>query len=204
MPSRCFTSQECFLTAFFPCLFWNVSLLLFSLFVLVLTQSLYKCFSWGIISFVPCILTSLFPHGILVTLRGRQCICLRCQSIWTRIFGGLIPEDSNLLQNIFFIFRIPEKVSTSPNYKYRRSAVRNKEARRKLDGWDCEQCKNVSEGIHMDSSIWTEWWSKFLYIYILLCKCYLNVIQIPFNCTEVNRMQLLDKPMQFKFSWVPS
>jgi hypothetical protein len=38
--------------------------------------------------------------------------------------------------------RIPEKVSTSPNYKYRRDAVRNREARRKLDGWECEQCKN--------------------------------------------------------------
>jgi hypothetical protein len=95
---------------FFPCSFWNVFLLLFSLFVLVLTQSLSKCYSWGIISLFPCILTSLFPHGVLVTLRGRHYIRLRCQSIWTRIFGGLLPEDSNLLQNIFFTTRY----NTSP------------------------------------------------------------------------------------------
>lgn len=38
--------------------------------------------------------------------------------------------------------RIPEKISTSPNYKYRRNAVRKKEDRQKLDGWECEQCKN--------------------------------------------------------------
>jgi hypothetical protein len=31
--------------------------------------------------------------------------------------------------------------------------VRNREARRKLDGWDCEQCKNVSVGIIMDRAI---------------------------------------------------
>lgn len=38
--------------------------------------------------------------------------------------------------------RIPEKISTSPNYKYRRDALRNRDARRRLDGWECEQCKN--------------------------------------------------------------
>jgi len=96
---------------------------------------------------------SPIPHGVLVTIRRRQYIPLTCQSICTRIFGGLIPEDGNLQQNIFFTFRIPEKVSTSPNYKYRRDALRSREARRKLDGWDCEQCKNVSGGILMDSSI---------------------------------------------------
>lgn len=49
-------------------------------------------------------------------------------------------QDSNVL----FTFRVPDKVSTSPNYKYRRDALRKREARQKLDGWECEQCRNVS------------------------------------------------------------
>ncbi|XP_014287622.1 uncharacterized protein [Halyomorpha halys] len=32
------------------------------------------------------------------------------------------------------------KSSRSPNYKYKRDAVRKREERMKLDGWDCEQC----------------------------------------------------------------
>ncbi|XP_021916977.1 uncharacterized protein LOC110828509 isoform X2 [Zootermopsis nevadensis] len=38
--------------------------------------------------------------------------------------------------------RVPDKVSTSPNYKYRRDALRKREARQKLDGWECQQCRN--------------------------------------------------------------
>ncbi|XP_069680705.1 uncharacterized protein [Periplaneta americana] len=48
--------------------------------------------------------------------------------------------------------RIPEKIPTSPNYRYRRDALRKKEARRKLDGWDCEQCKNYYAISDQDSA----------------------------------------------------
>ena len=133
MPSRRFPSQECFLTAFFLVCFGTdpVSLQMLSL-----------------RKYIPLALyfNVTFPTLCTCNLRWRQYVPLRCQSGCTRKCGGLIPEGSNLQQNIFFTFRIPEKVSTSPNYKYRRAAVRNREARRKLDGWECEQCKNVSGG----------------------------------------------------------
>jgi hypothetical protein len=75
---------------------------------------------------------------------------LNCMLLWQMISWTvytitiLWSTCERLIQPTLFFFRIPEKVSTSPNYKYRRDALRNREARRRLDGWECEQCKNVS------------------------------------------------------------
>lgn len=89
---------------------------------------------------------------------------------------GSHPKDSSLWRRVLIAFRIPEKVSTSPNYKYRRDALRNREARRKLDGWECEQCKNVS---------------------CISVLCMLHNIGI-------NSMEKLCNHIQFTFLWAPS
>ncbi|CAH1397369.1 unnamed protein product [Nezara viridula] len=44
------------------------------------------------------------------------------------------------------------KSSRSPNYKYKRDAVRKKEERMKLDGWDCEQCAKYYGAIGLSPS----------------------------------------------------
>ncbi|XP_049810625.1 DNA endonuclease RBBP8-like isoform X1 [Schistocerca nitens] len=41
--------------------------------------------------------------------------------------------------------RIPTKTGTSPDYKYRRGAVRKKDQRQALEGWECDICKKYYE-----------------------------------------------------------
>lgn len=48
-----------------------------------------------------------------------------------------------------FICSLPEKNNTSPEYAYKREAVRKKDERLKLKGWACADCEKVSKKIYL-------------------------------------------------------
>lgn len=64
-------------------------------------------------------------------------------------------KNEEKVKNVFIGKKLPlngSKSSRSPNYKYKRDAVRKKEERMKLDGWDCEQCAKYYGAIGLSPS----------------------------------------------------
>nr|CAD7200764.1 unnamed protein product [Timema douglasi] len=45
--------------------------------------------------------------------------------------------------------RIPEESPSSPPYVYQRDAVRGKKARSRLEGWACQDCKELYDGLNL-------------------------------------------------------